>query len=167
MKTYDVSVAVMVDASGRSLHDVAKQSVSELELALLRRLHGVDRVTIKAPGPDIERSERNEHLMLARKYGDGGTYGNNGPALVAKVFGVDLFEFDNWLAEQLELEEEARQQSLETRQIRFNAEMATRPIGSVTTVTAAPAPEREGSSFEIAKAAMAGKSKAQPAVQLE
>lgn len=106
MNTYHCQVRL----GGNILHTVPRVHVTEMELKLLRHLHGADAVVdVKAAG-ETEVSERQELVRLARRYGPSENDPNyadenarrTGRQLVERCFGVKLDDFDDWLNEQVE-----------------------------------------------------------------
>lgn len=130
MKTYDCEVVVTVDKSGNPLHTIQRKSVTETELKVLRHIHGHDQVRKIKEAGEIDREERQELLRIARRYGDSGGMvdirEHPGLKLVYKVFQVELHEFDNWLVETIEQEEQDRQERLQASEQRFNRQQAER-----------------------------------------
>lgn len=126
MKIYDCVVWQSMDKSNdRPLHTVAKQGITELEVTLLRAIHGYARVQEVKQVGEIEREDRQEMLRLCRRYGDvGGIYAEAGQQLIKRVFNVDLHEFGTWLADEIEREEQEREERLRESQRRFNVETA-------------------------------------------
>lgn len=108
MKIFNCLVYVSIDKSGNPLHTVAAQGVTENEIQLLRGIHGYDRVQKIEEVGEIDREKRLDCLMLARKYGDS-VFGSDGVTLVARHLKEELHEYDAWLSETIEGEEEERQ----------------------------------------------------------
>jgi len=143
LKFYNCTVAVETDVGGRPLLTVQRPNVSEFELKLLRGIHGHARVLDVKPAGEVASDEdavRLEHLRLARRYGDGGGFfdgSNHGVVMVARHLGVELHDFDTWLADTQENEERERQERLQASQQRFNQESsAGKLIEALTALTA-------------------------------
>ena len=155
MKLFNAEVVTSADKSGNALHTVPKRGISGKEIDLLRHVHGHEHVRKIVDAGEVERDEREEMYRLARAYGDGGVYGGVGPLLVKKVFNVDLHDFENWLIETMQREDEERELSQQQRQERFNADMLKNPPKPTTPLpsTVQAEPEKSGS-FEVAKAAL-------------
>lgn len=154
MNVYKLTLVVSEDKSGNPLHTVAKNNVTENELRLLRGIHGYERARNVEKIGEIDREERLDLLRLARQYGDtSGIYANTGVRLIQKHFGVELHEFDNWLAEQVEAEQENMAREFDERQRKFNMDTARQATlaaqGAIVNLeAAAPAPARPKSSAE-------------------
>lgn len=87
-----------VRLGGGITHTVPKTRITELELRLLKAIHGADAlVDLKQIG-DIEISTKDEYRNLARQYG---------VKAVESCFDVKLDDFSEWLDSKL-AEEEAR-----------------------------------------------------------
>lgn len=93
-----INCAVIL-GDGEVLHTVPKQRVTELELRILRVIHGGDRITNIQHIGDIHATEQSEHLELAKKYGR---------KIVEDTFGVELIGFDDWLNAKLDQREVER-----------------------------------------------------------
>lgn len=100
---------------GNLLHEVPRAKITQKEITLLRAMHGEDSVVnIKRIG-EVEVDDREELLLLARKYSNTSDE-MSGKRLVEKVLSLPLPEFADWLAEQHEYEEmEIRERMLNSQ----------------------------------------------------
>ncbi len=95
MKLLDCTVQL----GGTKTHSVAKHKISELELKLLKHIHGSEAITDLRQVGEIEVNKDKEYRNLARFYG---------ASAVEKCFDIELSDFSAWLEEQLEAEEAKR-----------------------------------------------------------
>lgn len=80
-------------------HSVPKDRITELELRLLRKIHGGEAISKIQSIGFINMTERAEHLNLAMRYGR---------EMVEDTFGVELSGFEDWLADRLDQREAER-----------------------------------------------------------
>lgn len=90
-----------VRLGGDLLHAVPKERISEREVMLLRHIHGSDAVVDLKQVGDIEIAAMDEYHRLARFYG---------VKKVEECFDVKLFNFQEWLENQLAAEEAQREE---------------------------------------------------------
>lgn len=98
IKAYDCVVAL----GGNLLHTVPKRRITGEEIRLLQTLHGQDAVSqVREVGVLDGWTREEEFHDLADRYSQDPTR-IDGRKLVEKVFGVNLFNFDAWLAKKEE-----------------------------------------------------------------
>ena len=98
IKVYNCVVAL----GGNLLHTVPKARITGEEIRLLQTLHGQDAVSQVREVGALEGWTREEEFHdLADRYSQDPTR-IDGRKLVEKVFGVNLFNFDAWLAKKEE-----------------------------------------------------------------
>lgn len=137
MKLYDCTVAVSVDDSGQPFMTVERQGVTENELRLLQHIHSPENVRSIRIAGEIDRDQRLDLMLLARKYSHSSEImGSRGKALVERVFSTALVEYDQWLVEQVEAEEEERVSRLEARQKQSNQRSSRHPAAAQTSAEA-------------------------------
>lgn len=135
--------------SGSPLCQVPKFGVTENELTLLRGIHGSANVIKAEECGEIDREQRDDLLKLARAYGDSNELEPvTGPALIKKHFGIDLFEFEQWLTDALDSEERERDRKQSERE---DVERALR--GAPVAAPAAPVAVDPGT-LAVAEAAV-------------
>ena len=125
MKLYNCRVQVGGDVGG---HEVPKKNITEKELRLLKHMHGNDAIKALEPAGDIVREDMDEYRRLATIYR---------PARVAKFFGVDLENFNDWLNERVAAGEEENRHAETMRELR---EIPT-PMPAAVAVSPAAAPQ--------------------------
>lgn len=102
IKVYNCVVAL----GGNLLHTVPKARITGEEIRLLQTLHGQDAVSqVREIGVLDGWTREEEFHDLADRYSQDPTRAD-GRKLVEKVFGVNLFNFDAWLAKKEEDENE-------------------------------------------------------------
>lgn len=162
LKLFSCEVVLSQDQSGNPLLTVPKVSITENEVKLLRHIHGHDNIRKMVDAGSIEREQRNDLLILARVYGDNVEAAENrGPRLISKIFGVELPEFEGWLAEQLESEEMERQNKQVQRESLAKVVVPAAPQETVDT----PRAERVAKAIDVAKRALS--KQPEPADHLE
>lgn len=92
-------LSLIVRLGGVLTHSVPKTRISELELRLLKHIHGADAIAELKQIGEIEISTKDEYRNLARQYG---------VKAVEQCFDVKLDDFSDWLESQLQAEEEKR-----------------------------------------------------------
>jgi hypothetical protein len=102
MKLFNCNVRL----GGNLLHSVPKIGITEKELYLLRAIHGDDSIDNPRPAGEADIDERDHLFELARAYGR---------PLVEKTFQTVLTNFDQWLQEILDDEEDAREERAQER----------------------------------------------------
>lgn len=90
-----------VRLGGDLLHAVPKERISEREVMLLRHIHGSDAVVDLKQVGEIEIAAMDEYHRLARFYG---------VKKVEECFDVKLFNFQEWLENQLAAEDAQREE---------------------------------------------------------
>lgn len=116
LKIYDVSVR----HAGNLGHEIPKSGVSNIEITLLRRIHGEDAVVnIKQIGARDVESEQDEYFRLARHYTR---------QKVERAFNTVLDGFERWLEAQVEVEHQQIAARAEERQKKFGVDMAEQQI---------------------------------------
>lgn len=131
MKLYNCMVQVGGDVGG---HEVPKKNITEKELRLLKHIHGNDAIKALAPAGDIEREDMDEYRRLATIYR---------PSKVAKFFGIDLENFDDWLNEKI------AQGEADNRHAETMRELREVPVPMPAAVAQSPAEApRAGASLE-------------------
>lgn len=106
------------------LHSIQKRGITRQEITLLRAMHGQDSILereIKTSAPaEAMINERELLFKLAREYGNTSDP-LSGKRMVEKVLNVTLNGFEQWLDEEMQLEEqrreEMRQRSLKEQEV--------------------------------------------------
>lgn len=128
-------------ATTTTVHTIPKNGVTAREITLLRAMHGADSVLNIKPAGEREVDQKQELLLLARNYAN--TQDPfSGKKLVERVFSVVLANYEQWIEEQVELEqmerEEKRQKSQEEmRRITAAAQAAAEVAAKMGERTAA------------------------------
>lgn len=105
LKVYDCKVILGDEVQAR--HIVPKKDVTEMELRLLRRIHGKDRVTEVRQTEQLNVDINNHYHELAMAYGAN---------QVEEAFGVVLDDHDQWLADRDEQQENEREERMRREQ---------------------------------------------------
>ncbi len=162
MNTYHCHVRL----GGNILHTVPRFLVTEMELKLLRHIHGSDAVVDIKPAGETEVSERQELVRLARRYGPSENDPNfadenqrrTGRQLVERCFGVKLDDFDDWLNEQLETR-------IQREQIAATEDAQKSPTAPKIVPPPAPPPPEPEPESAIADAILGGGAKRARAIE--
>lgn len=102
-----------VRLGGNLLHEVGKENVSNLELKVLRKIHGNDAVVNVQRISSKEADELEEAYRLARIYGK---------KVVEDTLKVSLDDFEDWMQLQMEEEQRQRDEAAKKRQEDFQAQ---------------------------------------------
>jgi len=120
-------------------HEVPLRAVTDRELTLMRKMHGPEAVVnVKQRDDSRAVSERHELYQMARKYGTSAD-ATSGMKLIEKHLGVDLYGYEAWLDETLQIEEMER----EERQARDREEFKRMTQEQLTAAAARAAAEAQ------------------------
>jgi len=115
MSNFVKMYSCVVRLGGSLLHTVPKDLVSGEEIRMLKHIHGDDSIANLKEVGVLEGLTRDEELRsLADKFSQEADK-RDGRALVEKIFGVTLTDFDDWLLRKQGEAEEVEQEAAALR----------------------------------------------------
>ena len=108
MEVFDCLVSLGNNENDVVTLTVPKSKITATEVRILRAIHGAGAIKKQEKAGEIEMDERELQMRLARNYG---------VERVRKILGVELEDFDNWVAESEEMEQMERDQASEQRRM--------------------------------------------------